>query len=288
MKCLVLGATGMLGQALVAEAHRRQIDTVGAGRSGPDVGLDIRDEAALRDAVVQARPTVVINSAALVGLAECESRPDVAYAVNARSVGVLVELCRERSARLVHVSTDHYFSGDGRAKHDEHAPVRLVNEYARTKLAGEAFALTRSDSLVVRTNITGFRGHADAPTFAEWAIAAIEAGERMTLFDDFHTSTMAAGDCAVALFDLIEIGASGLLNVASSQVSSKREFVEGLAAGLRRPLNDPIPGSVLGLRPRRAESLGLDVARAEQLLERPLPDLRASVETLTASRPTPA
>jgi dTDP-4-dehydrorhamnose reductase len=287
MKCLVLGATGMLGRALVAEARRRQIDTVGAGRSGPDVKVDMCDEVALREAVARIGPAVVINSAALVGLAECESRPDVAYAVNARAVALLVELCREHSTRLVQVSTDHYFSDDGRVRHDEHAPIRLVNEYARTKLAGEAFALTRSDSLVIRTNVTGFRGNDRAPTFVEWAITAIEADERMTLFDDFYTSTMAARDFAIALFDLIESRASGLLNVASSQVASKREFVEALAERLGCPLSNPVSGSVWELRPRRAESLGLDVRRAEQRLGRPLPGLLESVETLVSSRPAP-
>ena len=284
----MLGATGMLGPALVAEACHRQMEVVAAGRSGPDIEVDVRDENVLRDAFAHARPTLVVNSAAMIDIGTCESHPELAYAVNARAVALLAELCHEHSARLIQVSTDHYFAGDGRAQHDEAAAVRLINEYARTKFAGEAFALSRPDSLVIRTNITGFRGRSGSPTFVEWAIAAIEAGKRMTLFNDFYTSTMATGDCAVALFDLIESGASGLFNVASAQVSSKREFVTALADSLGCPLNDPISGSVRGLRPPRAESLGLDVSRTEQVLSRQLPDLQATVKSLIATRPAPA
>jgi dTDP-4-dehydrorhamnose reductase len=274
----------MLGQALLAEARARGMDVSGAGRSGPDVHVDVREQDALEDTLAQARPDLVVNSVALVDLGQCESMPDVAYAVNARSVAFLAESCRRHAARLVQVSTDHYYVGDGAAKHDESAPLALVNEYARTKFAGEAFALTRPDSLVIRTNVTGFRGRPGKPTFLEWAIAAIESGEQLTMFDDFYTSTMAAGDCAVALFDLAEREATGLFNVACAEVSNKRAFLETLAGALGCPLHDPIAGSVRSLLPRRAESLGLDVSRAESALGRRLPGLRRTIDKLVAAR----
>lgn len=285
MTCLVLGATGMLGQALVAEGRARGLDVVAAGRSGPELRVDAFDETQLRAALAEVAPAVVINSAALVDLRACEEHPDVAYAVNARAVAILAEECRSSGARLVQVSTDHYFTGDGSARHDEAAAVRLVNEYARTKFAGEAFARTCPSALVVRTNVTGFRGRPGAPTFIEWALGAIESGEAMTLFDDFHTSTMSSVDLAAAIFDLVEREATGLLNVASSQVASKHEFVLALAAALGRQGVNATGGSVSGLRPRRAESLGLDVERAERLLGRPLPDLPGTLQALLAARP---
>ena len=278
----------MLGQAMVAEARGRGMDVSGAGRSGPDVVVDVREEATLDDALGRTRPDVVVNSAAIVDLSLCEAQPDLAYAVNARSVALLVGICRRGSARLVHISTDHYYVGDGDAPHNELASVHLVNEYARTKFAGEAFALTLPGSLVVRTNVTGFRGRPETPTFIEWAVAAISAGDPLTLFDDFYTSTMAAYDCAATVFELLEADVAGLINVASSTVSSKLEFVTALAEEMGHPLNEPLVRTVRGLRPRRAESLGLDVSRAESILGRPMPNLRATVGALVAARPLPA
>jgi dTDP-4-dehydrorhamnose reductase len=190
----------------------------------------------------------------------------------------------DRRARFVHVSADHFFSGDAASAHDERAPVRLVNEYARTKFAAEGLALAAPGALVLRTNVTGFRGWKGQPTFAEWAIDAIESRAPLTLFDDYYTSTLDSETLARATFDLIERDAAGLLNVASSQVASKLEFMHELARALGTPLPSFQRGSVRTLRTRRAESLGLDVRRAEAILQRPLPSLREVCDALVALR----
>ena len=278
-KLLLVGATGMLGRACAREAANRGMQVVGTARSGADLDLDVADAAALARALAEVGADLVVNCAAIVDLGRCESDPLAAYAVNARPAAVLAGAL-PADVRLVHVSTDHYWTGDGATAHAEDAPVVLLNEYARTKFAGEGFALTRPGALVVRTNITGLRGDPSRPTFVEWALGAIERGEPMTLFDDFHSSTMATTDFAEAMFDLVDRGADGLVNVASSEVSSKRVFIEALAEALQIPLVDPSAGSVRGLAPPRAESLGLDVADAERLLGRPLPGLAATVGRL--------
>lgn len=278
---LVLGATGMVGQAVVRAARARDVDVVGVARSGGDLKADLLVDDELRRVVSDVRAPLVINCAALVNHTQAEEDPALAYALNARLVGVLAEAARD--ARIVHVSTDQFWTGDGDAKHAEDAPVRLVNEYARSKFAGEAFALTAPDALVVRTNVTGLRGDAGRPTFIEWVFGALEAGEDLKLFDDFYTSTMAAPDLADALLDLIAGDARGLLNVASSEVSHKQRFILAVAAAMGLPEPPHEVASVVGLWPPRAESLGLDVSRAEAVLQRPLPDLEATARTLVAA-----
>jgi dTDP-4-dehydrorhamnose reductase len=270
MTQLVLGATGMLGRALMREATGRGLHVAGAARSGTDYDLDIADDDALTALLERLHPRVIVNAAGLADVAACERAPDQAWRLNARAVAIIASWARSADARLVQVSTDHYFTGHGAALHDEAAPVRLVNEYARTKYAGEAFALTSPGALVLRTNIAGFRRHG-SPTFAEWAIDAIRTDAPITLFDDFVTSTIDVGSFSVALFDLVEQCAAGLLNLAAHEAASKKVFVEALAARLDRSLSRAKAGSVTTLTPRRAESLALDVRRAEALLGRALP-----------------
>jgi dTDP-4-dehydrorhamnose reductase len=272
MTILVLGATGMLGRALMREASRRGLPVVGAARSGAGHNLDIADVNALHGTLERLRPGVVVNAAGLADVGLCEREPDQAWRLNARAVAIIASWARSADARLVQVSTDHYFTGDGAALHDESAPVRLVNEYARTKYAGEAFALTSPSALVLRTNIVGFRRRG-ASTFAEWAIDAIRTDAPITLFDDFVTSSIDVGSFSVALFDLVAQGAAGLLNLAAREAASKKVFVEALAARLDRSLSRAKAGSVTALTPRRAESLALDVRRAEALLARALPGI---------------
>lgn len=284
MTLLVLGATGMLGQAMLAEAEARGQKAVGVARQGAERSCDMTDAAALDALFAAVAPDIVVNCAALTDLARCEADPANAFAVNARAVAMLAESCRTHSARLVQVSTDHFFTGDGRAAHAETAIPRLLNEYARGKFAGEAFALTLPGALALRTNITGLRGWESKPTFAEWLMGAVERDDPLTLFDDYFTSTLDSRGFARACFDLLEREAAGLFNLASSQIASKLEFATALATRMDCKLTRAQAGSVRGLSPRRAESAGLDVRKAEAMLGRRLPDLAEVVDALVLEK----
>jgi dTDP-4-dehydrorhamnose reductase len=271
--------------ALVGECIRRRIDVIGAARSGSRHTVDVRNRPMIASLFRETNPTVVINAAAMADVQSCEDDACGAWLVNSRSVAFLAEECRATGARLVQISSDHFYSGDGDAAHDEAAPVRLVNEYARTKLAGEAFALTLPDALIIRTNFTGWRGWADRPTFVEWAVDALARRQPMTLFDDYFTSTIEANSLSSAILDLVELRASSIVNVACREVISKKAFVAKLAARLGFDLTKATNGSVKSLRVPRAESAGLDVRKAEAILGRKLPDLEAVVEALVIGKP---
>ncbi len=78
-----------------------------------------------------------------------------------------------------------------------------------------------------------------------------------------------------------ELRPSGILNLACSEVFSKKEFIEAYALRNRYDLKAMIVGSVKSLPgPSRAESLGLDVSRSEMLLGYPLPGLAEVAESL--------
>ena len=272
---VILGSTGLLGQAVSRELTSRGYSTRGIARSGAEIDADAGDADSLASILRAEQAELVINCAALTDLSACERDPDLAHRINAGPAQLIAELSEELGYRSVYVSTDHYWQGDGRRLHAEDAPVRLVNEYARSKHAGERFALSGSGpALAIRTNIVGVRAWKGRPTFAEWAAGAIRRGESLTLFDDFFTSPITAAGLAVAIADLLEIGAEGLLNVAASEATSKLEFVLALAQAMSKNINYEV-GSVSGLEPPRANSLGLDVSRAEGLLRRPLPDADA-------------
>lgn len=269
----------MLGQAVVSEACQRSIDVWGAARKGADLNLNITDNTALSDAFGSLRPEVVVNCASLINVSDCEKDPSAAWAVNGRAVSLMSDLCHSYGARLIQVSTDHYYTGDRNQRHDELASVSFLNEYARSKYAGEAFALSRPESLVARVNILGFRGWG-SPTFIEWAIDMIMNNRKMTLFDDAYTSSIDVDNCARSLLDLIDKNAHGIYNLASSDVFSKKYLIEALANSLGQKLTKTKRGSVHSLLPSRAESLGLDVSKAEHKLGYALPTMAAVVASL--------
>lgn len=276
----ILGATGLLGQMLTRKARARGISVTTVARKNADVALDIRDDAALAAFCREGRFDAVVNCCAIVNHAYCDEHPGEAYLLNARPSAILASLAKECAFKYVYISTDGYFAGDRDAKHDETASVSFLNEYARTKWLGEQFALTNPYSLVVRTNIVGFRGLKDQPTFFEWVLQSLQAQAKMTLFDDYYTSSISTAQFAEVFFDLLAKDARGLYNLASGEVSSKRQFVECVSRVFGIPLNQPTIGSVASLSSKRADSLGLDVSKVEQLVGYGMPNLESVVREL--------
>ena len=285
MRVVVLGSTGMLGQALIKEANIRKIDVFGMADKNADFSFDIKDDKALSNFICKMQPDVVINTVAIINLDFCEEHPDLAYLVNARPVALLTNLCREVGSFFVHISTDHYFIREKDKKHKESDKVVLVNEYARTKHVAEVFALNYLNSLVLRTNIVGFRYQKDNSTFVEWAVDSLKNKREMTLFSDFYASSIDVRFFAKALFDLLEKKEKpvGLLNLASKEVSTKRDFIMCLAKKLNMDFSHTKTSKVSTLgRIKRAESLGLDVSKAEELLGYELPTMNEVVDNLVS------
>jgi len=278
---LILGATGMLGQALMREASRRNIKAIGASRSYDRLSLDILDDKSLRKVIFSLKPKIIINTVALTDLEECEKNPGFAYLVNARSVSILANICREIRAYFIQISTDHYYTGDLDNKHKETDRIHLLNEYARTKFAAEKFALTCPGALVIRTNILGFRNKKGHPTFVEWIIHTLKNNLPVTLFNDYYTSSIDVEIFSKALFDLIGTRPGGILNLASTEVSSKKVFIENFASRLGYSLSNAKDGSLFEVSGvLRGESLGLDVSKAEKILGYHLPCLDDVVDSL--------
>jgi len=271
----------MFGQALLREAARRGYDAIGAARSGGDMICDISDRDRIQKVIASVRPDIIINSAALIVHNLCDEQPHLAYRINGQAVGFMAEAAAAFGARLIQISTDHYYTGDGAAPHAEDHPVTIVNDYAASKFAGEILALTSPHALVVRTNIVGYRHIEGRPAFVEWVIGALEKQESMKLFDDFYTSSIHVKQAAPALFDLVEKDTEGTINLAAREVSNKERFIRAFAARLGREPRDAKAGSCKDMPGApRAESLGLDVSRAEAILGYRLPALDEVIDSL--------
>lgn len=275
---LLFGASGMLGQALLAEGQQRGMRMIGVARNAADIALDMTDSSAMADLVARVQPSIVVNAAAITSLDACEKDPCAAYMVNARAVAMLAEAAA--GAYFVQISTDHYYTGGGVVLHDEDHPVRILNEYARSKYAGEAYALTHPNALVLRTNIVGFRNRG-APTFVEWALGALRGRQAMILLEDYYTSSIDVGSFSRSLLDILPKRPTGRLNLAAHEVASKAQFIKVLAEAAGYDASNCQLGSVRQLGGAlRAESLGLDVRRAERLLGYKLPMLSEVIDNL--------
>ncbi|HEY2979026.1 MAG TPA: dTDP-4-dehydrorhamnose reductase [Burkholderiaceae bacterium] len=131
MKILLFGGSGQLGWEL-----QRSLAPLGelavAGRE-----VDFARPEALKQAVREARPDVIVNAAAYTAVDKAESEPELAHAVNALAPEQLAREAAALGAWLVHYSSDYVFDGSGDEARDESAATGPLSVYGRSKLDGE-------------------------------------------------------------------------------------------------------------------------------------------------------
>lgn len=171
MRWLITGAGGLLGHHVLeymATAGRLGDRVVGLDRTR----LDITVLGSVRDAFTEHRPDVVVNCAGYTAVDSAEAQEQEALRVNGAGPRHLAIACAERQVRLIHVSTDHVFSGEARTPYAEDHPPAPRTAYGRTKLAGERAVLAvlpRSSAIVRTAWLHGARGHSFVRTMIELA-----------------------------------------------------------------------------------------------------------------------
>lgn len=280
MKVLLLGSAGMLGSAIYAEGKHRGIGIVGVDLSDSQIVSDVSNVDELTRIIKQEKPDVIINTVAITSLDSCENNPALAYMVNARPVAIIASLCENFGIYLIHISTDHFFTGDGRLKHNEFEPVVLLNEYARTKYVAERFALIAQNSLIIRTSILGFKNIPEKLVFADWVFKSLQENIPIQLFNDYFTSSLTVKQLSKYLFNLLSLMPTGILNVGCKDVFSKKELILAINRKASFDRANLVTGSVLELYPRRAESLGLDISKVESILGLNMPSFDEVVDDL--------
>lgn len=281
-KILLLGSNGMLGQEFFRQL-KNEYEVITVARNNADFCFDLTNDDELKKCFAQTRPHIVINAAACVNLGQCEEDKAMAYQINGRLPGIVAELCRDDRAYFVQISTDHFYRDDGDKKHDETEPIVLLNEYARSKYIGECLALLNSQTLVVRTNIVGFR-HSERPTFLEWVLDGMHNKEKFSLFTDFYTSSMFTEDFVKVCKDLILKEATGIYNVASSEVSSKKDFILCLADKMGEDIFYEESSVKAMAGAKRGDSLGLNTKKVETLLGYSMPTLEETINHILAKK----
>lgn len=145
-KILITGCNGQLGRALNAEYQKEFkagseisfINTDVAEGKGI-TALDITDVDAVLSLVRKTQPDVIINCAAHTNVDKCEEQWDLAYKINAIGPRNLSIAAAEVDAKLIHVSTDYVFEGNGTRPYTEFDAPNPVSAYGKTKLEGEHF-----------------------------------------------------------------------------------------------------------------------------------------------------
>ena len=133
MRVLVTGASGQLGYDMCRELEQRGTDFWGVSSKE----LDLTVPETVRACVHGYVPDAVIHCAAYTAVDRAEDDRDRCWAVNAEGTRTLARCCREVEAKLLYISTDYVFPGTGEQFYKPEDPTGPLNEYGKSKLAGE-------------------------------------------------------------------------------------------------------------------------------------------------------
>lgn len=279
-KVLITGHTGMLGQNIVNTFSKAgQLKIFGAARTKLNISgitefsLDLRDERAVRELTDEVKPDTIVHTAALTNLVYCEENKLEAQQMHVNLTKVLAA----SGARLVYISTDSVFDGT-QALNTEASPTYPLNYYAQSKLQGEwAASCGNKNTLVLRTNIYGFKKPAGS-SLAEWALSSLKEGKTISGYDDVFFNPLYVGQLSLIIRDCMHLNVTGTLHVGTHENISKFEFVTMLAnefgfgeAAIKRAFA-PADGSL-----RRPKNTTLSIQRMKSILNQ-APSLHAGLK----------
>ena len=149
MKVVVVGSNGQLGSDVVRAFADNGDDVLPLTHTD----IEIADGPSVASKLRELQPGMVVNTAAMHHVENCELQPDRAFAVNALGVRNLALTARDIGAVLFHVSTDYVFDGSKVSPYEEQDPPRPLSVYGNSKLAGEYFVrATLEKHFVLRTS----------------------------------------------------------------------------------------------------------------------------------------
>lgn len=146
MRWVITGVNGMLGHDLMERVRQSGHEAIGLDL--PEI--DITDEVSVARAIESA--DVIANVAAYTAVDAAEENENIAFTVNAVGPQILARHAKKIGARLIHISTDYVFGGEGSKPYAEDDVMVPKGAYGRTKAAGEwAVRANTDDYLIVRT-----------------------------------------------------------------------------------------------------------------------------------------
>ena len=169
------------------------------------------------------QPNIVIHTAALTNVEKCESDLALAQEVNVDLAGNIAIACDRQKIKLVHISTDHLFSGEQKFLTERASPTP-INNYAKTKLEGERQVKKHcKKALVIRTNFFGW-GMEYHKSFSDFIVNKLRNNEAVDLFTDVFFTPILAEELSKKVHQLIDNNCNGIFSVVGSERLSKYEF----------------------------------------------------------------
>lgn len=228
-KILVTGCNGQLGRAIRAEYTGEDVEFINTDVIEQEgvIALDISDIEAVLALVRKTRPDVIINCAAHTNVDACEKEWDAAYRINAIGPRNLSIAATEVDAKMIHVSTDYVFEGNGTRPYTEFDAPNPVSAYGKTKLEGELFVKAFSKKyFIFRTAWL----YGDGKNFVKTMLRLAENHDEVSVVCDQQGSPTSAVELARAIHHFEATENYGVFHATCEGDTNWADFTEAIFA----------------------------------------------------------
>lgn len=222
MKILVTGVCGQLGHDVTEELLKKGITVIACDREE----FDITDKESTESFILEHKPDGVIHCAAYTAVDKAEDEEELCRKINAEGSRFIAEACEKIGAKMIYVSTDYVFGGDGEEPYEPESEKNPQNVYGKTKLEGEKNALENcSKTFVVRTSwVYGINGANFVKTMRRLA----ETRDELNVVADQIGSPTYTRDLAKLLVNMIQSEKYGTYHATNEGFMSWAEFAENI------------------------------------------------------------
>ncbi|GIP08704.1 MAG: dTDP-4-dehydrorhamnose reductase [Paenibacillus macerans] len=265
MKVLVTGSDGQLGYDIIRLLNIQGVSYIGLDRKT----IDLRDMSGVANLIRTYSPDVIIHCAAYTNVDLAEREPEICRLINVDGTANIAKVSQEIGSKLVYISTDYVFSGEGSKPYDIDSTKSPLSVYGRTKLDGENEVIKRTEQyFIIRTSWSfGINGK-------NFVNAMLNLGKKQRVVDvvkDQIGSPTYTLDLSSLIIEMINTDKYGIYHATNEGYCSRAEFAKEIfrQAGIDAEVNSISSDeySSLAVRPKnsRLSKSSLDFASFKRL-----------------------
>lgn len=250
MKVLVTGVKGQLGYDVARELQKRGHEAVGV-----DIDeMDITDAEAVERVMTEVQPDAVIHCSAYTAVDRAEEDIEICRRVNVDGTENIAKICKKLDCKMLYLSTDYIFSGDGERPWEPDDEASPLNAYGQSKYDGE-LALKKyvEKYFIVRISwVFGINGN----NFIKTMLRLGRENGAVKVVDDQIGSPTYTYDLARLLVDMIESDRYGAYHATNEGICSWYEFAKEIfrAAGMDNVSVTPVKSGEFPVKAKRPKN----------------------------------
>jgi dTDP-4-dehydrorhamnose reductase len=218
MRVLVTGVNGQLGYGVVKRLEELNIEVKGTTRNN----FDLTNEIETKEFIRNYKPDVVVHCAAYTAVDRAEDEKELCYSVNVLGTRYIAEVCKDIEAKMVYISTDYVFDGEGEEPFEVTDKPNPINYYGQTKYEGELeVQKVLKKFFIVRTSwVFGVNGN----NFVKTMLRIGKERDEISVVEDQIGSPTYTYDLAKLLVEMIQTDKYGIYHATNEGYCSWYEF----------------------------------------------------------------